>query len=123
MSLMPLFVFLAIGLAVVGLGLGAWEYTVQQDYNKIANGPQDTTSRQRADDLARKGDNLALGANICFVGAAAGLIAAGIIGYPAWKAKKSRAGSESPEGTPAMSFMLSPNRNMDGINAGMFYRF
>lgn len=113
----------AIGLAVVGVGLGVWTYTVQQDYNKLAGtGMQDTPTRQKLDDLANKGDRLALAANICFVGAAAGLIVAGIVGYPAWKAKKAR-GEGSPEAAPAMSFMLAPTRNLDGVNAGFAYRF
>lgn len=112
----------AIGLAVVGVGLGAWTYTVQQDYNKLAgSGMQDTPTRQKLDDLANKGDRLALAANVCFVGAAAGLIVAGIVGYPAWKAKKAR-GEGSPE-APAVSFMLAPTRNLDGVNAGFAYRF
>src|ERR1044071_2660459 len=93
----------AIGFAVVGLGLGVYEYTVQRDYNNLANkGMTDTPTRQKLDDLAHKGDTLALAANICFVGAAVGLITAGIIGYPAWKAKKARGESGSPEGAPAM---------------------
>jgi hypothetical protein len=111
----------AIGLAVVGAGLGVWEYTVQQDYNKVTG--QDTGAIQKRRDLADKGDKLALAANVCFLGAAAGLVTAGIIGYPAWKAKKARGESGSPESTPAMSFMVAPNRSLDGVNAGFAYRF
>jgi|GEM_PF-1916132 len=115
----------AIGLAVVGVGLGIWEYSVQQDYNKKANSSQGTQQdRENLDSLSKKGDRLALGANICFVGAAVGLIAAGIIGYPAYRARKSGAGrSESPDVPPPISFMLAPGRTLGSVNAGMLYRF
>jgi hypothetical protein len=114
----------AIGFAVVGLGLGAYEYTVQQDYNKLANsGMRDTATNEKLDQLARKGDTLALAANICFVGAAVGLITAGIIGYPAWKAKKAGSRIESPDSAPAVSLMFGPGRTLGSMNAGLVYRF
>ncbi len=108
----------AIGLAVVGVGLGLWEYTVQNDYNK-------TMDPQMRLDLSKKGDSLALGANICFVAAGVGLLGAGIIGYPAYKARKNHGGrSETNLDTPPpVSFMLAPGRTAGSINAGMLYRF
>jgi hypothetical protein len=108
----------AIALAVVGVGLGVWEYTVQKDYDK-------TMDAQMRLDLSKKGDSLALGANICFVGAGVGLLGAGIIGYPAYKARKNHGGrSETNLDTPPpVSFMLAPGRTPGSINAGMLYRF
>jgi hypothetical protein len=115
----------AIGLAVVGVGMGVWEYTVQQDYNKKAAASNGTTQdRQALDDLSKKGDTLALAANICFVGAAVGLIAAGVIGYPAYKARKNGGGrSETLDAPPTVSFLLAPGRTLGSVNAGMLYRF
>jgi hypothetical protein len=115
----------AIGLAVVGLGLGVLEYTVQQDYNKKAKASDNSTgARAELDSLARKGDRLALGANVCLVGGAAGLIVAAIVGYPAWKAKKSGSGrAESPDSPPPVSFMFGPGTTVGSLNAGLSYRF
>ena len=74
--------------------------------------------------MASKGDKLALAANICFVGAAVGLIAAGVIGYPAWKARgKSTGHTESPDAPAPVSFLLSPGRTLGSVNAGMVYQF
>jgi hypothetical protein len=115
----------ALGLLVVGGGLGIWEYTVQKDYDKkAAAGVNGTADQQALDDMASKGDKLALAANICFVGAAVGLIAAGVIGYPAWKARgKSTGRTESPDAPPPVSFLLSPGRTLGSVNAGMVYQF
>jgi hypothetical protein len=115
----------ALGLLVVGGGLGIWEYTIQKDYDKkIASSTGTTAERQQTDDLARKGDRLALVANISFGVAAAGLIAAGIIGYPAWKARGKAAGrSEAPDAPPPMSFIFGPGRTLGSVNAGMVYHF
>ena len=113
----------AIGFAVAGLGLGAYGYTVQQDYNKLANtNMADTATNEKLDQLAKKGDTVFLAANICFVGAAVGLIAAGVIGYPAWKAKKAGSRTESPD-APAVSFTFGPGRTLGSMNAGLVYRF
>jgi hypothetical protein len=108
----------AIALAAVGVGLGIWEYTVQKDYDK-------TQDAQMRLDLSKKGDALALGANICFVAAGVGLLGAGIIGYPAYKARKTQGGrSETTLDTPPpVSFMLAPGTTLGSINAGMLYRF
>lgn len=116
----------AIGLAVVGVGAGAWEYTVQQDYNKkVKSSSGSIQDRQALDDLSKKGDTLALAANICFVGAAVGLITAGIVGYPAYKARKAGAGRSeaAPDAPPPVSFLLSPGRTLGSVNAGLLYRF
>ncbi len=111
----------AIGLAVVGGGLGIWEYTVQQDYNKKHTAG---ASMEVLDDLSHKGDTLALAANICFVGAAVGLVAAGVIGYPAYKARKGGGRSEmSDSAPPPVSFMFGPGRTVGSFNGGMVYRF
>ncbi|MES1205525.1 MAG: PEGA domain-containing protein [Pseudomonadota bacterium] len=110
----------AIGLAAVAVGLGVWEYTVQKDYDKkFSQG----SNRETLDALIRKGDTLALSANICFVGAAAGLIAAGVIAYPAYKARKNGGRSESPDSPPPVSFMFGPGRTLGSVNAGMVYHF
>jgi hypothetical protein len=116
----------ALGLLVVGGGFGIWEYTVQKDYDKKAGaGVNGTADQQALDDMASKGDKLALVANICFVGAAVGLIAAGVIGYPAWKARGKSGGTESPDVAPPLpvSFLLSPGRTLGSVNAGMVYQF
>lgn len=115
----------AIGLAVVGASLGIWEYTVQKDYDEKARASTGTTAqRQELDDLAKKGDTLALAANVCFVGAAVGLIAAGVIGYPAYKARKAGGGrSESPDSPSTISFLLAPGRTIGSVNAGLAYQF
>ncbi|MEP6654943.1 MAG: PEGA domain-containing protein [Myxococcales bacterium] len=115
----------AIGLAVVGVGLGAWEYTVQQDYNKKSSAPNQTLqSHQEQDDLARRGDTLALAANVCFIGAGVGLVAAALIGYPAYKARKhGAAGAESGAAPLPVSFMLAPGRTLGSVNAGLTYQF
>jgi PEGA domain len=115
----------AVALLVVGGGLAIWEYTVQKDYDKkIASSTGTSAERQQTDDLAHKGERLALIANISFGVAAAGLIAAGIIGYPAWKARGKSAGrSETPDAPPPMSFIFGPGRTLGSVNAGMVYRF
>jgi hypothetical protein len=116
----------AIGLAVVGLGLGIWERSVQSDYDsKAANSNGSTQARQELDDLESRGNTLALAANVCFVGAAVGLITAGLIGYPAYKARKN-AGTRT-EGAvdvpPPVSFMLAPGRTLGSVHAGLSYQF
>lgn len=116
----------AVGLAVVGLGLGLWERSVQSDYNnKAANSTGTPAARQELDDLESKGNTLALAANVCFVGAAVGLIAAGFIGYPAYKARKAAGGRGEGEGAVPMpvSFLLAPGRTLGSVNAGLAFQF
>jgi hypothetical protein len=114
----------AIGLAVVGAGLGVWEYTVQQDYNKKASAPNQTPqSRQELDNLVHRGDTLALAANICFIGAGGALVTAALVGYPAYKARKRGTGRSESDAPAPVSFMLTPGRTLGSINAGLTYQF
>lgn len=113
----------AIGVAVVGVSLGIWEHSVQQDYNKKAAASDGTLqARQELDSLASKGDTLALSANICYVAAAVGLAGAGIVGYSAYKARKSGR-VETPDSPTPVSFMLAPGRTLGSMNAALAYQF
>jgi hypothetical protein len=106
---------------VVGGGLGVWEYTVQRDYNST---PGDTVaSREHANSLADKGDKLALAANICYVAGAVGLVAAAVIGYPAYKARKGEQRTESPDSPAPLSFIFLPGPTLGSATAGMVYTF
>lgn len=109
----------AIALGVVGGGLGLWEMKTQSDYNKTP-----ASDRQKMMDLQHRGDTLALAANICFVGAAAGLIVAGVVGYPAWKARRAERSSEAPPDVPPpMSFYFGPGRTIGSLSTGVVYTF
>lgn len=110
---------LVVGAA--GLGLGAWMLSVQSDYDKTPNDGS-ATARARLDNLSSKGDKLAMAADICFVVAAVGVIGAGIIGYPAYKARKAERRSETtPDAPPPLSFLFAPGPG--GASAGMIYHF
>lgn len=114
----------AIGLAVVGGGLGVWELLIQRDYNNKSSGTPSVQTRQELDNLARRGDTLSLAANICYIGAGVGLVAAALIGYPAYKARKRAAeGSDTGAAPLPVSFMLAPGRTLGSFNAGLTYQF
>lgn len=107
-----------VGFLAVGVGLGLWERSVQSDYNK---NPGTTSEQQNAkDDLKKKGNLLAWGANGCFVAAGVSAIVAAIYAYPALRAEKKQTngGEEAP---PNLSFMVLPTK--DSVQAGFGLTF
>ena len=113
----------AIVALAAGVGFGVWEKSVQNSYDdKLANPPAPATSeyQQQLNDLAKKGDRLALAANVCWIVAGVGVVAAVIIGYPAYKARQN-AEQRPPEPIP-LSFMLAPTSAGGGM-AGVSLRF
>lgn len=113
----------AIVALAAGVGFGVWEKSVQSSYDdKLANPPAPATSeyQQELNDLAKKGDRLALAANVCWIVAGVGVVAAVIIGYPAYKARQN-AEQHPPEAIP-LSFMLAPTSAGGGM-AGVSLRF
>jgi hypothetical protein len=118
------------GVAVlVGLSLGIWEHSVQGDYNnklKMPPANQAPAAEQTAyvnalKSLSDKGDHLALGANICYVAGALGLITAVVIGYPAYKARKAERKPASPETN--VSFLFAPGPTLGSGSAGLLLQF
>jgi hypothetical protein len=115
----------SVSALVLGLAFGTWEYMVQKDYDKlIETGGSGAAFQEQVDDLAAKGDRLALAANGFFILAGVGIAATIIIGYPAYKARKA---GRRPEGTvldnpDKLSFMLAPTPNGGGM-AGLALRF
>jgi hypothetical protein len=106
------------GLLVAGGIFGYLTHTTQQDYDKAAvNGTQ-----AQLDDLAKKGNRYSLIANTCFVLTGVGLIAAAVIGYPAYKARKAvDRPPESPDSP--VSFLFAPSPLLDGGSASLQLRF
>jgi len=115
----------AIAVVAVGAGFGLWERSVQNTYNdKQANPPAPVTSQflQDQQDLAKKGARLALAANVCYIVGGVGVIAAIVIGYPAYKARQNPENQpRSPEAIP-LSFMIAPTRAGGGM-AGLSLQF
>jgi hypothetical protein len=115
-----------VSMLVLGLVFGGWEYMVQKDYDKkITDGPpspsMQTQYQQELDDLAAKGNRLALAANAAFILTGVGLAATIIIGYPAYKARKGGR-REGPEGTN-LSFMAGPGPTRGSGMAGLVWQF
>jgi len=124
----------AAAAVVVGLGLGFWEHSVQNDYNStVSQGPTSNSNSDKAafqnklDNLSNKGDHIALGANICYIAGAVALVTAVVIGYPAYKAMHTTNESAKPVSpeTPGtnMSFLLAPSPSMKGGTAGLTLTF
>jgi len=124
----------AAAAVVVGLGLGFWEHSVQNDYNNtVSQGPASQSNSDKAafqnklDNLSNKGDHIALGANICYIAGAVALVTAVVIGYPAYKAMHTTNESAKPVSpeTPGtnMSFLLAPTPSMKGGTAGLTLTF
>jgi hypothetical protein len=108
----------AAGVLVAGGVFGYLEYKTQQDYNKATStGPQ-----TKLDDLAKKGNRYSLLANTCFILTGVGVIAATLIGYPAYKARNAvDRRPESPD--TAVSFLLAPTPGLDGGSAALMFKF
>lgn len=124
----------AAAAVVVGLGLGFWEHSVQNDYNTTVSQGSATQSnsdkaafQNKLDNLSNKGDHIALGANICYIAGAVALVTAVVIGYPAYKAMHTTNESAKPVSpeTPGtnMSFLLAPTPSMKGGTAGLTLTF
>jgi hypothetical protein len=124
---------LGIGAAsavVIGLGLGYWEHTVQNDYNKkVSDGPVSNSNSDKAaysaqlDSLSNKGSQIALGANVCYIAGAVALVTAVVIGYPAYKSRNAERKPASPDAGTNMSFMFAPSPTLKGGAAGLALTF
>lgn len=106
------------GILLAGGVFGYLEHTTQQDYDKaVSNGTQ-----AQLDDLKKKGDRYALLANTCFVLTGVGVVAAVLVGYPAYKARKVvDRPPESPDSP--VSFLFAPSPRLDGGSANLQFRF
>jgi hypothetical protein len=107
-----------VGFLAAGVGLGIWERGVQSDYNK--NQGLNSAQQSAKDDLKKKGNALALGANGCFVLAGVSAIVAVVYAYPALRSEKrpAKGGDEAP---PNLSFMVLPTK--DSVQAGFGMTF